>query len=136
MKAYMMIKPGNERLISEITERIVLQGLNIVAFYGVVLSTEDVKELYSDKIGEEWFSELVRHNVSGTCYVIEVCGDDVIDMLLSLKGQIREKHAKSLLYDIVHSPDTLQNAEHELRIFSRAERVEVPLTYPLFYIII
>jgi len=67
--------------------------------------------------------------------VIEVCGDDVIGRILSLKGQIREKYAKSLLYDIVHSPDTLQNAEHELRIFSRAERVEVPLTYPLFHII-
>jgi len=136
MKAYMMIKPCNERLIPEITEQIVLQRLNIVAFYGVTLTAEEVIELYADKIGEEWFSELVNHTASGICYVIEVCGDDAIDKLLSLKVQVREKHAKSLLYDVVHSPDTLQNAEHELSIFSRAERVEIPLAYPLFYIAI
>jgi len=123
-----MVKPGNEKLIGKIAERITSQGLKIEAFYGVVLTHNVVMELYPDKVNEVWFQELVEYNISGMCYVIEAKGASAVEKLLRLKRKIREEYSKSSLYDIVHSPDTQKDAERELGLFSQVGRVGIPPT--------
>ena len=124
MRAFLMVKPGNAKLIVEIFRRIHRDGLTILSFTTITFTKQQAGEFYSPKADMGWFDELTDYLSSGFCYLIVVEGDDALNRLLRIKGKtwsgkgIRGEFAESYIYNIVHCADTQEENDKEFAVLS------------------
>lgn len=116
MKVLVLIKPGNENIVSDISLSIVSKGVDWVSEDYRVLTKTEIKELYRDHKGKHFYNELINYMATGPCYIWIMGGEDSVNKMLDLKDEIREKHGESDTKNVIHTSD-LRSVERELALF-------------------
>ena len=120
-RTLMIVKPGNEHLIDEILAEVSNAGLIVEAIQHFTLSDEDIIYLYRDKLGKSFFGRIVKYLTSGKSYIYVLKGENPTQKLLAIKGKgnnggIRGKYAKDIIYNILHCPDSDEDAQREIKL--------------------
>lgn len=133
MRTLIIIKPtGVKRgLVGEILKRFERVGFQIKQMKMMQLDEEKAHQLYEMHEGKEFFSKLIQHITSGpiipAIVEIDLAGEEGIKLarkivgktnpLQAEMGSIRGDFAQNITQNIVHSPDSVENAEREIKIF-------------------
>jgi len=126
-----MIKPDaiNKNLIGEIVKRVESTGLVVAAAKLVNLSEEQVKELYKEHEGKEFYQGLVDFALSGPVFPMVITGENAIQAVRDLIGATNPKNAaqgtvrgdlakdQELPANMVHASDSHESATREITIF-------------------
>lgn len=133
MRTLIVIKPtGVKRgLVGEILRRFERVGFKIREMKLMQLGKGKAEKLYEMHKGKEFFPRLIEHITSGPIIpvVIEInlSGEEGIKLARKIVGKtnpleaemgsIRGDFARSLTQNVIHSPDSVENAEREIKIF-------------------
>lgn len=120
------------RLIGSIIKRIEDKGFEIVKAKLCSPNRELLEIHYEEHKGKPYFENLIEYMLEGPIMVMNVEGEDVInivrhmigdkDPLKALPGTIRGDYAFSVTKNIIHGSDSKENAEREISIwFSHVE---------------
>lgn len=118
---FVIIKPEFLDHKKEIKEMITNKCyFDIIKSKKVILTPEQVSELYIDKKNEDYYDDLVKYMSSGPC-IIMILKDNYIAAhpikdLIRIKEECRNKFGKSAMKNCLHSSDSFKNAEREIKI--------------------
>ncbi|UZE92963.1 MAG: nucleoside-diphosphate kinase [Candidatus Nealsonbacteria bacterium] len=106
-------------------------GLRIVLKKKILLTEQQVRELYKRHVGKKFFQSMVNFLTSGDVIVFIVEGKDALNRLNELvgstdpqeapEGTIRHKFGKSVQKNAIHSSYSAPGAWREARIFFAKE---------------
>ncbi len=128
-RTLVLIKPdGMERkLMGEIISIYENRGLHISSIKVLKPSVETAKEHYSEHMGRPYFDPLIAYITRGEICALVVEGDDAIALVRKINGttnpldaemgSIRGKYALSRRENTVHSSDSIESAEREIKIW-------------------
>ena len=124
-----IIKPDgvSRGLAGEVISRLEKNGLNIVALKMLYMSKQQAKGFYNVHAGKHFFESVTDFMSSGTCIVMVLEGEDVINRYRKLmgatnyeeadEGTIRRDYATDIEKNIVHGSDSPQTAAFEISYF-------------------
>jgi nucleoside-diphosphate kinase len=128
-RTYVMLKPDayERKLVGKIITRIEEKGFHITAIKIMTLNEEILKEHYCQYVNESFFSDIVNFMTSGPVVGMIVEGEDVIQGIRNLAGptkwlqappgSIRGDFANNTTRNLIHSADSVENAELEIKRF-------------------
>lgn len=133
MRTLIIIKPtGVKRgLVGEILRRFERIGFKIKEMKLTQADKETAERLYEMHKGKSFFPRLIEYITSGpvvpAVIEIDLTGEEGIKLARKIVGKtnpldaemgsIRGDFAKNLTQNIIHSPDSVENAEREIKIF-------------------
>jgi len=132
---FVMLKPETIRqnLVSEILERIEGSGLRIVAMKMIQATNKQAQELYRMHKGKRFYGKLVNSVTRGPVIVMVVKGRSAVKKMREIAGAtnprkaepgtIRADYGTSLLRNVIHSADSLENSKREIRIFFKSNEI-------------
>jgi len=122
-----------QNLISEILERIEGSGLRIVAMKMIQVTNKQAQELYKMHKGKRFYGRLVQNVTRGPVIVMVVKGRSAVEKMREIAGAtnprkaepgtIRADYGTSLLRNVIHSADSSENAEREIKIFFKSSEI-------------
>lgn len=123
-KTFILIKPdkmGNEQVMTDLVSSIGDNKLTIVRFDLIRLDPECMQHFYPDKVTSRYKDEIYRYMTSGDCGLLQVCGENSVKKMLSIKGKtncfgLREKYSKDFIHNAFHCPDSQNDCLRELHI--------------------
>jgi nucleoside-diphosphate kinase len=126
-KTFIMLKPDSVRrgLMGEIIARIERKGLKITKLKMLVLDADTAKEHYAEHANKAFFPSLIEFITSGPVVKMAVEGRNAIHIMRklagantwdALPGSIRGDFAFSYDENVIHSSDSEESAERELRL--------------------
>ncbi len=134
-----IIKPNGVKggIIGEIIGRFEKARLSVRALKMKNLTSKEVEEFYAEHKGKGFFGELSEFMTSGPVVLLSLSGANAIEVVRTLNGAtnpanalpgtIRHDYAPNTGENIVHSSDSPQSAEREIRFwFKPEELVEYP----------
>lgn len=93
----------------------------------MTLTYEKAYEHYGEHDGKPFFEDLMQFITSGPLYAIEIIGENAIadvrklcgatNPLEAAPGTIRARYATATNRNVVHSSDSIQSAQRELKVF-------------------
>ncbi len=134
-KTFLMIKPdGVQRnLIGEVISRIEKKGLMINALKMLKVTDEQAKKHYGIHEGKPFYNELITMIKSGPVIAMCITGNEAVKVvrmlagatkpLDSLPGTIRGDFSCDACLNVVHTSDSIENAEYELGIYFKPEEI-------------
>lgn len=124
-----MIKPDAVRAgnVPSIISIIAEYNLKIVNTVERHLTTEDVKEFYSEHVGKDFFQEHANFMTSGPVVAMVLEGPDAIKVWRGIMGNtdpekadwwtLRHCFGTKLPYNAVHGSDSISSAKREIDFF-------------------
>ena len=124
-----IIKPDavKKGVIGKIISLFETNGLRIVSFKILQLSTDDAKKFYEVHKERPFYGELVEFMTSGPVVVMVLEGENAVAKNRELMGAtnpkeaapgtIRADFAESIDANAVHGSDSLENAKNEIAFF-------------------
>ncbi|MGL5175146.1 MAG: nucleoside-diphosphate kinase [Cetobacterium sp.] len=128
-KTLLIIKPDavERKLIGEIIQRVERKGLEIKALKMETISLEKAKKHYEDHRGKEFYDNLVEFITSGPLVLMVIEGKECIKIVRAMAGStspidavpgtIRGDFSLDVLKNIVHTSDSLESSEREIKNF-------------------
>ncbi len=128
-KTFLMIKPDaiQRNLIGEVISRIEKKGLMINALKLIYVTDEQAHKHYGIHDGKPFFNKLMTMIKSGPVVVMCISGNDAVKVtrmlagatkpLDSLPGTIRGDLSCDACQNVVHTSDSIENAQYELSIY-------------------
>jgi len=126
---FVMIKPDayRRKLVGEIISRFERKGLEIVRMQLRYLTWEEIKTLYFEHEGREYYERLTNFIKDGPVVLMVLRGLNAVGVARivmgktlyteALPGSIRGDFALHQTYNLVHGSDCRENADRELKIF-------------------
>lgn len=117
---FAMIKPYAVRQgkTKEIINMIQQAGFRIIAIEQKRLTTQDVYELYEDKIERRWFSSYLKAMTASPVMIMILAKHNAVAEWDQYKKIIRLQYASICKRNnIVHGSDSLQAAKREISLF-------------------
>ena len=108
--------------VREELERLLIEGgLRVIGERVVRLNNLDVIAMYSDKVREPFWNEMVEYLTSADSLVLFVQGKDAIKTVLRIKGKygvggLRDKYNVSKVHNVMHSPENKEENKVGLRV--------------------
>jgi nucleoside-diphosphate kinase len=99
-------------------------GLRVTSIRVRSLDVENVKLLYPARVGTDRFDEIVEYMTSEPVLILLISGENAVRKVLDIKGKgnthgLRKKYAPDRLHNVIHSSETPEEAEFEIRIWER-----------------
>ncbi len=128
-RTLVLIKPDamERRLMGEIISIYEKKGLHITALKIIKPTSEIAKEHYIEHEKKQFFGNLINYITSGEVCALIIEGNDVISLLRKINGAtnpmnaemgtVRGQYALSVSKNAVHSSDSAENAEREIKIW-------------------
>jgi nucleoside-diphosphate kinase len=128
-RTYVMLKPDaiKRGLIGEIIARIEAKGYQITDAKMMLLESEILREHYAHVADQPFYSEMEAYMRSGPVMAMIIEGENVVQGLRILTGAtkfedakpgtIRGDYAMSTTRNLIHSADSLENGEIEIKRF-------------------
>ena len=128
-RTYVMLKPDalERGIAGEIISRIEKKGFKIVDMKMIQLDLAKVEEHYAHCIGKPYYPKLRDYMLRGPVIAMIVEGDNaVLGMRLlsgpteyseNYGGTIRGDYAKDITINVIHSSDSPESAEEEIKRF-------------------
>ena len=122
---FTIIKPGFLNLSKEIVERFNEKGWELYKTRTKKLLLSEAKELYKIHKNEKWYEPLCNYMSSGESMAImyrKVYYDgeknpDIFKETGEIKDAIREEYGESDMRNVMHSSDSLEHMENEMKIY-------------------
>lgn len=134
-KTLVLLKPDvvQRSLIGQITTRIEQRGYKIVAMKMIQLEENILKEHYAHIASKPFFPETVAFMVAAPVVAMVIEGEEVVDGLRQLcgatnpaaspMGTIRADFGNTIRYNLIHSSDSVEMAELEIKRFFKNEEI-------------
>ncbi|MGL5202969.1 nucleoside-diphosphate kinase [Cetobacterium sp.] len=131
-KTLLIIKPDavERKLVGEIIQRVERKGLEIKALKMEKISLEKAENHYIVHKGREFYSNLINFITSGPLVLIVLEGKDCIKIVRNMAGStsaveampgtIRGDFSTDMLENIVHTSDSLESSEREIKNFFKS----------------
>lgn len=131
-KTLLIIKPDavERKLIGEIIQRIERKGLEIKALRMEKISLEKAEKHYEIHKDKEFYINLIHFLISGPVVLIVIEGKDCIKIVRNMAGStspteavpgtIRGDFSIDILKNIVHTSDSIETSEKEIKIFFKS----------------
>ena len=128
-RTFAMLKPGvlQRRIVGEVIARFEKKGLNLIGLKIMTISQALAAVHYEEHKGKSFYDELVSYISSGPVVAMAIEGDEAIQIVRRLcgptkvtestPGSIRGDYCLHTGNNIVHSSDSPESAERELRNF-------------------
>lgn len=128
-RTLVLIKPDamERKLMGEIISIYEKKGLHIWAIKIIKPSLELAENHYSEHKDKHYFHRLVKYITRGEICALIIDGDDVVRIVRKINGStnpldaeagtIRGRYAVSITENIVHSSDSAESAEREIKIW-------------------
>jgi len=128
-RTLIIIKPDavQRHLVGEIIGRFERKGLKLVAAKFLQLSEKQTQHLYAAHVEKAFYKPLVKYISSAPLLVTVWEADGVIDMARKMMGAtfgyyaemgtIRGDLSSSERYNLVHSSDSPESAQQEIKLF-------------------
>ena len=135
-RTYVMLKPDayNRKLMGEIIKRIEQKNFVITDMKMFNLSKKILSEHYANVIDKPFYPNLEKMMMSGPVVGMIVEGENVVKGMLILRGPtnwleampgtIRGDFANNTTYNLMHSSDSIENAEIEIERFFGSKKKE------------
>lgn len=132
---FAMIKPGaiHRGLIGEIINRFERRGLNIVGMKLVEVSSEQAHSHYEEHKSKAFYPRLITYIMSGPVVILAIRGENATTLVRNmagatnpedaLPGTIRGDFSADIENNIIHTSDSMQNAQKELEIYFRTSEL-------------
>jgi len=129
-----MIKPDafERGIVEEIFKRIKDTGLSIVKEKEIFVTREQAERLYAAHRNNKYFEPLVEYIMSGKVKVMQIEGENAINIIRSLIGPTNPEEAPAgtirgdyklksqngkVIKNTIHGSDSVESAKRELLIF-------------------
>lgn len=134
-RTFVLIKPDAlaRGLVGRIIERIEGKGFIIVGLKVLKLTKGQAEELYKMHLQKTFFKELIQYITSSSVIVMVVEGFKVIETMRKIcgttnpleaeAGSIRGSYGLTVTKNVIHTADSLENANREISIFFRSEEI-------------
>lgn len=134
-RTFAMLKPGvlQRRIVGDIIARFERKGLNLIGMKIMVISPSLASAHYAEHKGRSYYDELFAYTISGPVIAIAIEGDEAIQIVRrmcgptavteSLPGTIRGDYCIYTTRNILHTSDSPENAERELKLFFRDDEL-------------
>lgn len=128
-KTLVILKPDAifRGLSGKIISRFENAGFKISAAKLIKVSNEMAEKHYEEHKGRDYYKRLMNFIQSGPVFVMVLEGPDVILKIRKMtgatvsvdrvSGTIRGDYSINNLYNLIHSSDSIENAEREINIF-------------------
>ena len=134
-RTFAMLKPGvlQRRIVGDVLARFERKGLNIVALKVMSIPPLMAATHYAEHKGKSFYDELISYITSGPVVAMAIEGDEAIQLVRrlcgptavceSLPGTIRGDYCMHTGLNIIHSSDSPESAERELKIFFQPNEI-------------
>jgi len=134
-RTFAMLKPGvlQRRIVGDVLARFERKGLNIVALKVMNIPPLMAATHYAEHKGKSFYDELISYITSGPVVAMVIEGDDAIQLVRrlcgptavceSLPGTIRGDYCMHTGLNIIHSSDSPESAERELKLFFQPNEI-------------
>ena len=134
-RTFAMLKPGvlQRRIVGDVIARFEKKGLNIVALKVMNIPPLMAATHYAEHKGKSFYDELISYITSGPVVAMVIEGDDAIQLVRrlcgptavceSLPGTIRGDYCMHTGLNIIHSSDSPESAERELKLFFQPNEI-------------
>jgi len=128
-RTFAMLKPGvlQRRIVGDVISRFERKGLNIVGLKVMVIPPVVATTHYAEHAGKSFYENLISYIISGPVVAMAIEGNDAIQLVRrmcgptavceSLPGTIRGDYCLHTNKNIIHSSDSVESAERELKLF-------------------
>lgn len=122
-EAFIVIKPGFEKLSEEILKMFEDNGFVIKQTRPKQLLEKEAKRLYAVHKKEDFFDALVNYMSSGISIGVTLSPSKrlknkfLFNKIGKLKDEIREKWSESDMRNVIHSSDSLENMKEESSVY-------------------
>ena len=128
-RTFAMLKPGvlQRRIVGDIIDRIERKGLQIIGLKIMNLTPLLATSHYIEHSKKSFYEDLISYIVSGPVVAIAIEGDDAVKIMRRLcgptsvcesnPGTIRGDYCLHTNLNIIHSSDSIENAQRELSLF-------------------
>lgn len=135
-RTVVLVKPDGVKrgLVNEILKRIERAGLTIGSMRTLKLDRRTVEDLYSKHKGKHFFEKMVEFMTSGEVVAMVVEGEDAINKMRELagatipmkaaRGTIRGDFGTSDFENVVHTADSRESVEREMRLLFKGDENE------------
>jgi nucleoside-diphosphate kinase len=128
-RTFAMLKPGvlQRRIVGDVVSRFERKGLNLIGLKVMVIPPLLAATHYAEHKGKSFYDELISYIISGPVVAMAIEGDEAIQLVRricgptavceSLPGTIRGDYCLHTNHNIIHSSDSAESAERELKLF-------------------
>jgi nucleoside-diphosphate kinase len=128
-RTFIMLKPDaiQRGLIGEIFQRFEKRGMKIVAMKLIQISEELAEKHYKEHVGKKFYPRLLRYITSGPVVVAIIEALDSVQQVRKMAGStlpseaaigtIRADYGQELPLNIIHSSDSVDSAEREIKLY-------------------
>lgn len=128
-RTFAMLKPGvlQRRIVGDVISRFERKGLNLVGLKVMVIPPLVATTHYAEHKGKSFYDNLISYIISGPVVAMVIEGNDAIQLVRrmcgptavceSLPGTIRGDYCLHTNLNIIHSSDSVESAERELKLF-------------------
>jgi len=128
-RTFAMLKPGvlQRRIVGDVISRFERKGLCLVGLKVMVIPPVVATTHYAEHVGKSFYDNLISYIISGPVVAMAIEGNDAIQLLRrmcgptavceSLPGTIRGDYCLHTNLNIIHSSDSVESAERELKLF-------------------
>jgi nucleoside-diphosphate kinase len=128
-RTFAMLKPGvlQRRIVGDIIARFERKGLNIIGLKVMTIPPLMAATHYAEHKGKSFYDELISYITSGPVVAMVIEGDEAIQLVRrlcgptavceSLPGTIRGDYCMHTGLNIIHSSDSPDSADRELKLF-------------------
>ncbi len=123
---FVIIKPdcsSDQTTVAKIIEMIEANGYEITKAQSMTLTEEQVREHYAHHLDKPFFPSLLKFMLSGSVYAMIVEGENVVQGMIDLAGEIgspgtiRGIYGKDKGENAIHRSDSVQAAQDEITRF-------------------
>lgn len=130
-KTLVMAKPDcvSRRMVGVIISALESSGLFITRMELRTLSESEATELYNEHSGKWHFSRNIKHVTSGPVVLLQVEGDNAVDICRGLVENFRKAHEDVIMLprNLLHATSEKHKAEAELKAVGFLPTLEVAL---------
>lgn len=128
-RTFAMLKPGvlQRRIVGDVVSRFERKGLNLIGLKVMVIPPLVAATHYAEHKGKSFYDDLISYIISGPVVAMAIEGDEAIQLVRrlcgptavceSLPGTIRGDYCLHTNHNIIHSSDSVESADRELKLF-------------------
>ncbi|HPO02042.1 nucleoside-diphosphate kinase [Treponema zuelzerae] len=134
-RTFAMLKPGvlQRRIVGEVLARFERKGLKIVGMKILTIPPLLAATHYAEHKGKSFYDGLIQYIISGPVVAMVIEGDEAVQLVRkicgptavceSLPGTIRGDFCLHTNLNIIHSSDSPESAERELKLFFQPNEI-------------
>lgn len=134
-RTFAMLKPGvlQRRIVGDVLARFERKGLHIVGLKILTIPPLMAATHYAEHKGKSFYDDLISYIISGPVVAMAIEGDEAIQLVRrlcgptavceSLPGTIRGDYCLHTNHNIIHSSDSPESAERELKLFFQPNEI-------------